>query len=107
MPIATVMAIFGVSATVTRPFPDETPVATTAAWVPAPAEGQPYGTDLRKIDGRRVLALPRDAALPTLPRGSLIAAPEQADGEMLTWRIDEHLAPSDIDEWRVWVTQTR
>ncbi len=107
VPIAAVMASFGVPATVTRPFPDDIPVVTTAAWVPPPlAETRPYGTDLQRLDPRKVLSLSRDANLPTLPRQTVIVAPEQAEGPVKTWRVDEIDRASDVDEWRVIVVRT-
>lgn len=93
-------ATHGVTATVTRPAPDNTPIATTGIWEVAPKDdSQPYGTDFRKVDRRRVMALAR-ADLPTLPRGTTIVAPETLDGENKTWVVDG-LERVDADTWRV------
>jgi hypothetical protein len=77
----------GVDATVTRPFPDTTPITTRGVWVAPMDESQPYGTDYRKREPRRVLALPR-ADVPTLPRGTVIVAPEAPGGANVNWRVD-------------------
>lgn len=100
------VGVLGVPATVTRPFPDETPVTTTAVWLPPPPEeAQPVGTDFRRREPRRLLALPRDAALPSMPRGTVISAPEDPDGAAQLWRVDE-LALTQYDQWRVLVVRT-
>lgn len=97
------LAAHGVSATVTRPAPDDTPVETTGIWHTAPPEdAQPYGTDFRRREPRRILALPR-ADLPTMPRGTTISAPETIGGTAKTWTVDG-LERVEADTWRVLVT---
>lgn len=93
------LAAHGVTATVTRPAPDSTPVTTTGIWHTAPLEEQrPVGTDFQRRDPRRVLALPR-SALATLPRGTTIVAPETIGGDDKTWTVDG-LERVEGDTWR-------
>jgi len=79
---------FGVAATVTRPFPDDTPIVTRGVWVTAPLEEtQPFGTDFKRRDPRRVFAVSK-ATVPTLPRGTTVIAPLPEGGADKTWRVD-------------------
>lgn len=87
VPFSVAMACFGVPATVTRPAPDATPIETTAVWVPSATEGQPIGMEFQRQVAIRVLALPRDL-VPTVPRGTLVVAPEMLGGDVRTWRVD-------------------
>jgi len=81
-------AVLGVPATVIRPAPENAPIATTVIWVVEPVgDGQPYGTDLRRGDPRLVMAIAK-ADVPTLPRGTLIEAPDVAGGSNATWLVD-------------------
>ena len=93
----------GVAATVTRPEPDTAPIVTTGIWLPPREESQPYGTDFQRRDPRRVFVLPR-ADAPTMPRGTIVLAPERTGGPITIWRVDglEHAA--DPDYWRVLLT---
>jgi hypothetical protein len=97
------LAVFGLPATVTRPAPDDTPIATTAIWVTeAMEESRPFGTDFQRREPRRLLALPR-ADLATLPRGTVIAVPEMSGAASKAWRVDG-LDQVDPQFWRVIVT---
>lgn len=98
VPVAPLLAAFGVAATVTRPAPDNTPIATTAIWLGAEEDSQPYGTDFTRREPRRLLTLSR-AALPTLLRGSLVEAPEVAGGTVQRWRVDGLAQPVDPEWW--------
>lgn len=100
--LSLVMAAHGVSATVTRPAPDSTPVSTTGLWLTTPQdEAQPYGVDISRRDPRRVLVLPR-ADLSSVPRGTSISAPEVLGGAAKTWRVDG-IDQVQGDHWRVLV----
>lgn len=104
VPVAPLLAAFGVAATVTRPAPDTTPIATTGIWLDeALEEERPYGTDFQRRDPRRLMAIPR-ADVSTLPRGTLIAAPELAGKVIRTWRVDG-LAHVDPEWWQGVVTR--
>lgn len=82
-------AAHGVDATVTRPAPDNAPIATTGIWVTAPLdEQQPHGTDLYRREPRRVMVLTR-STVPTLPRGTSVIAPERQGGANKNWVVDE------------------
>jgi len=98
------LAAHGVSATVTRPAPDDTPVSTTGIWYTQPLdETRPFGTDFQRREPRRVMALPR-ADLSTLPRGTTIVAPETIGGTDKTWVVDG-LERVEADTWRAIVRQ--
>lgn len=93
------LSAHGVAATVTPPPPDDVPVSTTGIWATAPLQDeQPAGTDFRRREPRRVLALPK-TDLPILPRGTTIVAPEVMGGVDKTWRVDG-LDRSEGDHWR-------
>src|SRR4051812_26891579 len=85
--LSTNLATFGVPVTVTRPFPDDTAIETTGIWMTTQTEDVPTGTDFQRREPRRVMALSR-AAVPTLPRGTLISATENPGGTAETWRVD-------------------
>lgn len=92
-------AVHGVAATVTRPAPDNAPIETTGIWQVAPLEEQqPFGTDFRRVEPRRVMVLSR-ADVPTIPRGTVIVAPETLDGVDKTWKVDG-LDRTEGDHWR-------
>lgn len=94
---------FGVSITVTRP--GEAAIATTGIWQISPLqEDQPYGADLAKREPRRVLAIAR-ADVPTMPRGTVISAPELPSGLAKSWTVDG-LDLVDPIHWRVIVKLT-
>lgn len=92
-------AAHGVDATVTRPAPDNAPIATKVIWVLEPVgDGQPFGTDFRRGDPRRVLAIVK-ADVPTLPRGTVVLAPDVDGGTVHTWLVDGIDRALD-DQWR-------
>ena len=106
VPVGPVVDAFGLPATVTRPSPDTTPIVTTGVWIPELETGtghakftepQPYGSDFRKREGRRVMCFPR-AAVPTLPRGTTVVAAEEAGQAAKTWSVDG-LERVDADWW--------
>ncbi len=88
----------GVPATVTYTDPEIGAVGTTGIWVPELEEEAPYGTDLRRREPRRMMALPRDV-LATLPRGTWVDAPEQSGDAVKTWRVDG-LGRHEAEIWR-------
>lgn len=98
------LSAHGVAATVTRPTPDDTPISTRGIWLRPADDPQPYGTDLRRRDPRRVIALPR-ADVPTLPRGTLVEAAEITGGAALTWRVDGFDQVAEVDHWRAIVVR--
>lgn len=91
---------FGVAITVTRPSPSTGSVATTGIWISPLVEVRPFGTELQRRDPRQVLAVLRTAALPELPRGTTILAPDQAGAAVRTWRVDGY-DRVEVDELRV------
>lgn len=89
VPIGVAVATFGVPATVTRPAPHQTPIPTSAIWVSPTIEDVPPGLDIRRVSDIKVLWLPL-ADVPTVPRGTLIVAPEEGGATEKTWRVDGH-----------------
>lgn len=78
---------FGVPATVTRPAPDDTPIETSGAiWVTPVTEEQPSGVAFSRRERRRVLAL-LTSEVPTVPRGTVIEAPDERDGDTQRWVV--------------------
>lgn len=95
-------AVHGVSATITRPSPDDAPIAATVIWGVEPVtDGQPYGSDLRRVEPRRLMTVAR-GDVPTLPRGTEIIAPELAGQADKTWVVDG-LERTLADQWRAFV----
>jgi len=87
-PMAPALEALGLAIVVTRPAPESTPVATTGIWLTPLFEEQPYGSDLRRRDPRRLMGIARTADLDFIPRGSLIDAPEQLGGVSRTWMVE-------------------
>jgi hypothetical protein len=99
------LAAFGLEATVTRPVPDDLPVATTVIWLPPVRrrrsdEVYEYGVELEHRQAERaVLSVPK-ADLTTCPLGTLIVAPPALGLPEQVWRVEEH-EREHHDEWRV------
>lgn len=85
VPLDPIFEAFGVAATVTRPFPDDTPIVTTGVWDTGVTDT--IGVDLKRRESRLVFGLRRDE-VPTVPRGTLIEAPPMRGGAVQTWRVD-------------------
>lgn len=97
-------SVHGVPITVTPPPPLNDPITTSGIWlgVDEAGEVQPFGTDLRRREPRRILAI-RRSAVTTMSRGCTIEGPELAGGPAKTWTVDGILA-THADHWRVAVT---
>jgi hypothetical protein len=85
--LTTNLATHGIPVTVTRPFPDDTPIVTRGIWMTDTTGGVPGSLDFQRREPTRVMVLSR-AAVPTVPRGTRIVAPENPGGEDATWRVD-------------------
>lgn len=85
--LTTNLATLGIPVTVTRPFPDDTAIATRGIWLTTQTEDRPGGGSFSRREPFRVMALSR-AAVPTAPRGTRIVAPENPGGEDATWQVD-------------------
>lgn len=97
-------AVLGVAAAVTRPGLDFTPITTTVIWGIEPVgDGQPYGTDFHRGEPRRTLTIAK-ADVPTMPRGTVIIAPEVEGESAKTWVVDG-IERALADQWRVFVKQ--
>lgn len=81
-----VLAAFGVEAEVT--VPGGTPVGTRVAWMPPVSVEAPAGEAFRRVEARRVVAVPK-SAVPQLPRGTVVFAPEEQGGTPSAWSVDE------------------
>jgi hypothetical protein len=80
------LSAHGVDVTVTRPAPDDTAIATRGIWLTTETVDVPAGEFSRR-EPRRVMAL-RRANVPTVPRGTLIEAPEKSGDAVTVWRVD-------------------
>lgn len=86
VPLDPILEAFGVTATVTRPEPDDAAITTTAVWdTPGTAEVAFGG--VKRREPREVLGLPQ-SAVPTVPRHTRIVAPRTLGGAVRTWRVD-------------------
>jgi hypothetical protein len=74
----------GVDVTVTRPFPNEAPIEARGIWV-TPLTQDAGGVEFTRKEQRRVIAL-LVAEVGTVPRGTVIVAPE--NGTTYGWRVD-------------------
>ncbi|MFB3816134.1 MAG: hypothetical protein ACE147_00605 [Candidatus Methylomirabilales bacterium] len=99
--VAIPFAAFGVPATVTVPGAE--PVETSAIWL-APVAYEVPGVLRSTNEPLYTLALMR-SAVPRVPRGTLVACPERAGGEVLTWTVEAILGKT-ADEIRVIVIPT-
>ena len=99
--LETNLAVHGFDVVVTRPAPEDTPIATRGMWLTSQTEAMPLSTDFQRRDPIRVLALSR-LAVPTVPRGTVILAPPKAGDDDQTWRVDG-MAQEDPDKWHVTV----
>jgi hypothetical protein len=88
--------VHGFPVTVTRPFPDDTPVVTRGLWLRVQNETQPFGRDLRNVQPRRALVLPL-LAITAVPRGSTITAPAKLGGPDQVWKADGAEQPTETD----------
>lgn len=88
---------FGVDAVVTPP--GGPAVETRAIWLPPDTAQVPSGGDLRRVEPKRVLALPL-VGLPEVPRGAVVTLPEFDGAESSDWKVDA-AARVDFDHYRV------
>lgn len=94
----------GVPVTILRPFPEQAPIETRGVWTQPIEEPQPFGSDFKRREPRRVLVLPRTEGSQA-PRGTLIQAAEPTGGAVKTWRADGFEGPIEPEVVRVIVVQ--
>lgn len=87
VPMSVVLDAFGVPITVTRPAPDDDPYTAVGVWLPELMDEVPIGAGFQRREPRRVLAVSL-AAVPALPRGTIIDAPQLVDGYVQRWKVD-------------------
>lgn len=90
--------VMGVAATITRPEPDDTPIETTVIWLTSVTEdGLGGGLDLKRVEAKRAFAVLR-SAVPSMPRGSRLVAPDLPGGTVRRWRVDgiERAEPDQV-----------
>lgn len=99
VPFASIQAAFGVDAVVTVPGGD--PVETTAVWITPGVDDVPPGFDVQRAERRYILALARDE-FPSVPRATLIEAPERQGDTTKRWRVEEADGiDADLAKYRV------
>jgi hypothetical protein len=78
-------SVHGVPAVLT--IPDGAPVSCTVIWLSPATDVQPTGTDIRRADARRGIAV-RTSEVAALPRGSSIAVAEAPGEEAADFLVD-------------------
>jgi hypothetical protein len=78
--------VHGVDATVTRPYPNDDPIATRAIWMTVDTVDEAGGPFTRR-EGIRVMALRRDE-VPTVPDGTVVVAPPKQGDDAVRWKVD-------------------
>lgn len=82
-----IFAAFGVPATVTRPAPDDTPIATTIVWSSWITDDAVAAATFQRREARRVISI-RLSEVPTLPTHTVIDAPVDVVATSQRWRVD-------------------
>lgn len=81
-------ATHGVSATVTRPAPDDTAITTRVIWItPITDDGGGFGSSMQRREARRQVAIRFDD-VPTVPRGTILVAASAFGGTAQRWRVE-------------------
>lgn len=97
------MRAFGVPATVTRPAPDNAPITTSIAWVNTTTDALPAGIDLQRAEHMKLMSISL-IDVPSVPRNTVVVAPEIKGGEDKTWQVESTIART-FDEVRVLVLE--
>jgi hypothetical protein len=82
---ASALAALGVDAIITPP--DEAPISAGLIWLATETVQVPIGGDYQRAEARRVACI-ATVDVPSLPRGTLISAPEAAGLPMSEWKVD-------------------
>ena len=72
---------------------------TRAIWLPPVSVEYPTGTEFRRAEARRVLALPLEG-LTEVPRGTVVSVAPSEGSVVRDWKIDE-AERVDADHYRV------
>lgn len=94
--IESALDAFSVDAVVTPP--GGAAVETRAIWLPPTSVEHPVGSEARRAELRRVIALPL-AGLPQVPRGTVVSAPPEEGADPADWRIED-AERVDFDHYR-------
>lgn len=101
VPMSEMVAAFGVDITVTRPAPDNEPIETAGIWCSSLInDDAPSGFGLHRKEQTKILAIPIDDDLPTVPLNSIVDAPLRKGLTARRWRVDGFQTPEG-DEVRV------
>lgn len=100
VPLAPILGAFGLPITVT--VPAGAPVESTGVWLSPQPDTQPTSPDVHRPTNSKILAMSREASLSTLPRGTLILAPETLGGVVRSWRV-VGFERAEVDTWRALV----
>lgn len=107
---------FGLPATVSRLAPDDSPIATAGYWLQPETPTAPFGSDLQRLDNRRVFVLPkRDVWVPRLnmiargvphaAKGGIVNVAEEEGGTVKNWVIDGY-ERTESDNLRLYLRPT-
>ncbi len=99
--IEAMVSVGGVPATVTRPAPDDTPIATSVLWITSSTDDAPTGSEFTRREVHEVVGLLK-ADVPTLPRKTRIVAARQPGEASRTWFVDR-VVVDEPDLWRALV----
>jgi hypothetical protein len=103
--MSAVLSAFGLEGTVTRPAPDDAPINATVVWLPVAMGDVPSGMTSSRREKVCMLSVSREE-VPSLPRGSIVEAPEVRDGDVKTWKVDA-TDLSDAEHIRALVIEVR
>jgi hypothetical protein len=79
--------VHGIPATVTRPYPHDTPIETRIIWALPSTDAVPFGSEFQRQESKRVMAFRLDE-VPTVPTKTIVVAPEAAGGVDQRWRVE-------------------
>ena len=95
--IEAALAAFALEAVMTPP--GGPAVEARAIWLPSTTVEYPTGSEYRRAEMRRVIALTLDG-VSLIPRDTIVTAPEYSGAVAVDWKVDES-ERVDFDHWRV------
>jgi len=79
--------------------PDGSPTQARIVWLSAQTVDYPAGTEYRRVEEHRAMAIPKDD-VPQVPINTVIVCAETPGGGVRTWKVDSILQ-LDYDHTRV------